>query len=179
GRDGRSLGARLRTMAVSPAVAGSGSGLIVLGAGSVPLANPRDLRPFVETAGSGEARALANNRYSADIVAIGRPAVLDGLPDLSGDNALPRWLEKVAGFEVGDLRARWRLAVDLDSPLDVVLTGGAIDPSIDASLVCNRLGRIRAIAADRHAELVVTGRTSAATLRWLERRTASRTRALV
>src|SRR5262249_58250674 len=95
GRDGRSLGARLRTMAVSPAVAGSGSGLIVLGAGSVPLANPRDLRPFVETAGSGEARALANNRYSADIVAIGRPAVLDRLPDPPGGNGLPRWLEEV------------------------------------------------------------------------------------
>ena len=35
------------------------------------------------------------------------------------------------------------------------------------------------MAADARAELLVAGRTSASTLAWLERRTASRTRALV
>jgi len=178
-RGGRSLGALLRTIATSPAVAGSGNGLIVLGAGSLPLANRRDLRPFVEVAASGEPRALANNRYSADVVAIGRPAALRELPDLRSDNALPRWLEEVAGFGVDDLRSRWRLAVDLDSPLDVLLAGWVVDPSTEPSLVRDRLDRIRAVSTDRRAELVVTGRTSAATLRWLERETASRTRALV
>ena len=43
----------------------------------------------------------------------------------------------------------------------------------------DRIGRLRAVAANRRAELVVAGRTSASTLRWLERHTASRTRALV
>ena len=38
---------------------------------------------------------------------------------------------------------------------------------------------IRAVAADRHAELLIAGRTSAATLAWFERHTASRTRAFV
>jgi hypothetical protein len=41
------------------------------------------------------------------------------------------------------------------------------------------LRAIAAVAADRRAEVVVTGRTSAATIRWLERKTAARTRAIV
>ena len=178
-RRGRSFGALLRTMGTAEAVAGRHRGLIVLGAGAVPLASARDLRRFLDVAGSGERWALANNRYSADVIAIGRPADLAAVPDLTGDNALPRWLEEVAGFHVEDLHPRWRLAVDLDSPLDVLLTGGTVDPSIDTAPVRDRLDRIRAVAADRRGELVVAGRTSAATLRWLERSTASRTRALI
>jgi len=178
-RDGRSLGALLRTMAPAPGAARGGTGLIVLGAGSIPLATGRDLRRFLGIAGSGERRALANNRYSADVVAIGQASVLADLPDLRADNALPRWLEEVAGFEVDDLRSRWRLAVDLDSPLDVLLTGGPLAAKIDTSAVRERLTRIRDVSRDRHAELVIAGRTSAATLRWLERSTSSRTRALI
>ena len=43
----------------------------------------------------------------------------------------------------------------------------------------SRIDEIRAVAADRHAELLIAGRTSSATLAWFERNTASRTRALV
>ena len=61
--------------------------------------------------------ALANDRFSADIVAIARA---DGLPEPSrifpGDNALPRWLSELAGYEVRDLKRRWRLGVDIDGP---------------------------------------------------------------
>jgi hypothetical protein len=178
-RRGRSLGAFLRSMVTTAPIAGTGRGLIVLGSGGLPLAKRRDLRPFLEAAGSGERRALANNSYSADIIAIGTPEVLADLPDLRADNALPRWLEEVAGLRLDDLRSRWRLAVDLDSPLDVLLVGAAIDPSIDTAVVRDRLDRVRAVSADRRREIVVAGRTSGATLRWLERSTQSRTRALV
>src|SRR6185436_19219865 len=41
------------------------------------------------------------------------------------------------------------------------------------------LETVRAVANDPSAELLVAGRTSSSTLRWLERATASRTRALV
>jgi hypothetical protein len=178
-RGGRAFGALLRTMSTARAVAGRNHGLIVLGAGALPLASARELRRFLDVACSGERRALANNRYSADVIAIGRPADLAGVPDLTEDNALPRWLEEVAGFEVEDLQSRWRLAVDLDSPLDVLLTAGTLDKSIDTAPVRDRLDRIRTVAGDHRGELVVAGRTSAATLRWLERATASRTRALI
>jgi hypothetical protein len=154
------------------------AGLVLLGSGSIPLATAVDVAAFVEVARSGARRALANNFYSADVVAIGQSAALGAVPDMPSDNALPRWLAEEAGFEVNDLRRRWRLAVDLDSPIDVLLTRGAV-PDVDTAPVTDRLGRLHALTAYPRAELVVAGRTSARTLRWLERNTASRTRMLV
>jgi hypothetical protein len=164
-------------------------GLILLGSGSIPLARATDLRAFVAAAASGERRALVNNRYSADIVAAGQTAPLAELPELPGDNALPRWLEEVAGYLVDDLRRRTRLAMDLDSPLDVALVASGqrsrraetaeapADGMFD--LVEARLAALRSVAGDRRAELLVSGRTSAGTLGWLERSTRARVRALV
>ena len=170
-----SFGARLRAE-----LAGVGDGgLVILGSGAIPLATVEDVRAFVEVAATGGRRALANNRYSADVVAIGDVEAVRSVPDLPGDNALPRWLDEVAGFAVADLRPRWHLAMDLDSPLDVVLTGGSLGESIDLAPVRAALEGVRAVSADRRAELVVAGRTSAATLAWLESSTAARVRALV
>jgi hypothetical protein len=179
--DGRSFGARLREIVADGTRAGDG--LVVLGSGSIPLARAADFEAFVARARSGERRALANNRYSADAIAIGNTDALRELPDLPGDNALPRWLEEVAGFVVHDLRSRTRLGMDLDSPLDVLLVDG---PSLrlgadlpEAELVTERLRWLATISGDRRAELLVAGRTSGRTLRWLERSTACRVRVLV
>ena len=156
------------------------SGLVVLGSGAIPLATRRDVEAFVDAAGSDASRALANNAYSADIVAIGRARALRSIPDLPADNALPRWLEEVAGYRVDDLRRRWRLSVDLDSPLDVLLSSPrAAAPEVDLAALRERLARVRAVAADRRGQLVVAGRTSGRTLQWLERRTAARTRSII
>jgi len=184
--DGIPFGARLRGLAAD-ALLGGASGLVVLGSGAIPLATVGDRRAFVTAASGPTPSARANNVYSADIVALSGRALLgrlQDLPDLPADNALPRWLAEVAGVPVSGLD-RWRLGIDLDSPLDVLLAGRAIDATrlrsagIDGSAVAERLGRIRAILADRRAELVVAGRTSAGTLRALERGSACRVRALV
>ena len=170
-----SFGALLRDL-----LAGVGDGgLVLLGSGAIPLATEDDARAFVGVAAAGGRRALANNRYSADVVAVGEVEAMRTVPNLPGDNALPRWLEEVAGFEVSDLRSRWHLAMDLDSPLDVLLTGGVLPDSIDSSAVRAAIEGVRAVAVDRRAELVVAGRTGAATLAWLEASTASRVRALI
>jgi hypothetical protein len=180
--DGAPFGARVRSL-VAEGIRPH-EGLVLLGSGSIPLAQRADLDAFLATAASGERRALVNNRYSADVVAVGQTSGLLDLPDLPGDNALPRWLDEVAGYEVDDLRRRTRLAMDLDSPLDVALIGGSgsVTPAAEPAmfdLVTSRLAAVRSVAADRRAELLVAGRTSAGTLRWLERSTASRVRALV
>ena len=172
--DGRPFGSRLRELVAETQ---AGAGLVVLGSGAIPLARAADLRAFLETAGSGERRALANSFYSADVLAIGDAANLAAVPDLPSDNALPRWLRDEAGYDVTDLRRRWRLAVDLDSPLDLLLVART-SPAVREA-VHDRIARIRVVTQDPRRELVVAGRTSASTLRWLERRTASRTRALV
>lgn len=179
--DGVPFAARIRALVGSLR---PGDGLVLLGSGSIPLARPGDLAAFVEVAASGERRALANNRYSADVIALGQAEALVDLPDLPGDNAVPRWLEEVAGFAVHDLRRRRGLAMDLDSPLDVVLVRRsrpslATEAPDDTAVVEGRLAALREVADDRRAELLIAGRTSAGTMAWLERSTACRVRALV
>ena len=174
--DGRTFGERLRELAAGLA---PGAGLVVLGSGAIPLARRQDLADLLEAAASGERRALANSFYSADVVAIGDAATLASVPDLPSDNALPRWLREQAGYRVDDLRRRWRLAMDLDSPLDMILIRRESDLHDGlVQLARDQLARIREVSRDHAAELLIAGRTSAGTLRWLEERTASRTRAL-
>jgi hypothetical protein len=177
--DDTPFGRRLREVA---AEAGDG-GLIVLGSGAIPLATSADRRAFVAAAAADSPGALANDRFSADVVAIARAArTLGDLPDIASDNVLPRWLAETAGIPVSDLRRRWRLAVDIDGPLELVLLGGAwagLLASPERVRVDATLQTVRAVAHDHRAELLVAGRTSSATLRWLEGGTTSRTRALV
>jgi hypothetical protein len=169
------LGARLRRLTT----AADTPGLVVLGSGAMALARPADYRAFVAAAASDLPCALANNRYSADAVAVAGAAVLRDLPDLPADNALPRWLEEVAGYRVDDLRRRPRLGFDLDSPADVVLAGGPVPAVAAASPFAAVLAAVRSVLADRRAELTVAGRTSSGTLAALERHAACRVRALI
>ncbi|MEX2012080.1 MAG: hypothetical protein WEF51_07600 [Chloroflexota bacterium] len=171
--DDTPFGARLRELVARDRPAG----LVVLGSGAIPLARKRDRRAFVDAARGDRRTALANNRYSADVLAVACAERLLELPDLPGDNALPRWLEEVAGYEVRDLRKRRRLQVDLDSPIDLVVAG--MDESGPLERAAGALAALAVVTADRRAEIVVAGRTSAATLRWLERNAAARTRAFV
>ncbi len=190
--DDTPFGARLRRLLgeLRPA------GLVVLGAGAIPLATPADRRALVVAASRDHPAALANHRYSADAIAIACAwEVLREVPDLPSDNALPRWLEESAGVPVRDLAARRRLAVDVDSPLDLLLIADAgslrgrwggrgptamrLPDDAAAALVRTRLAALRVLATDPSAELLITGRTSASDLRWLETRTRCRTRVLV
>jgi hypothetical protein len=164
-------------------------GLIVLGSGALPLATARDRQALVHAAAGPRGTALANNRFSADVTAIAGLPEMSSLPDRLPDNALPRWLDEVAGFEVRDLRSRWRLQADLDSPLDLVLLGGlrgagpAAAPhppeAVRAGPLAERLRAVGRVAADPAAELIVAGRVSSASLRWLEGAVRARTRALI
>lgn len=177
--DGRTFGSRLRELLAIGGAGGVG-GLVVLGSGSIPLATSADRRAFLEAAGADDRRALANDRFSADVVAIARADTLPEIPDLPGDNALPRWLSELAGYDVRDLKRRWRLGVDLDGPQDLVLIGAGDAPAgVDLEPLRVGLAAVRQVAEDRHAELLIAGRTSSTTLAWLERHTASRTRALI
>ena len=115
--DATPFGARLRDIVSS----GGGEGLFVLGSGPSrwrrPPTGARSWPPPGPTTG-GRWPTIGIRPTS---VAIARTATLPAIPDLPGDNALPRWLEEVAGYRVDDLRRRWRLGFDIDGPLDVVL----------------------------------------------------------
>ena len=170
---GAPFGTRLRRLAALDA----GAGFIVLGSGAVPLAGAPDRRALM-TAAEGTGHALTNNFYSGDVVAIPAKVSLGDLPELASDNGLPRWLEG-KGHEVRDLRSKWRLQVDFDSPLDVFIAGAAAADDPDLERVRAVLARLRATTSDPAAELVLAGRTSASTITWLEGATASRTRAFI
>jgi hypothetical protein len=160
-------------------------GLVVLGSGAIPLAGLADRRIFVNCASGHGPLAVTNNRFSSDILAVSDVTWLRGLPRAAtSDNALPRWLSEQVGIPVADLRARYRLGVDLDSPLDLILLEGPGDvldpgPHPEDRLVIDRLARIREVLADPRAELLIAGRTSAAALAWLERTARCRVRALI
>jgi hypothetical protein len=159
-------------------------GLIVLGSGALPLATAGDRRELVDAAAADHPVVLANNRYSADVVAIARArSLLAEVPaSMPSDNALPRWLEEVAGAPVDDRRGRWQLGVDIDGPLDLVLLGGHWATMLGADVIApvqETLLGVRAVVEDPRAELIIAGRLSAANLGWLEAHTASRTRAFV
>jgi len=155
------------------------AGVVVLGSGAVPLATTADRRAFVETAAADTLVALANNRFSSDIVAVASAERLLELPDLPSDNALPRWLEEIGGYRVDDLRRRWRLAFDIDGPLELLLLGREPASAPELARVREHVGAVAAVAADRRRELLLAGRVSTATLRWLETRVEARVRALV
>ena len=168
-------------------------GLVVLGGGSIPLATSADLAALLAAAAADRPGALANNAFSADVVAIAcaRAALRDLPPALDADNALPRWLAEVAGVPVRDLRERRHLAVDVDSPLDLLLIEDAILPGDDAAAtvpmpsaeaaapIRTRLAALRALARDPAAELLIAGRTSARDIGTVERGSRARTRVLI
>jgi CTP:molybdopterin cytidylyltransferase MocA len=163
----------------------SKGGLIVLSSGSVPLLKLADVQRLVKAASSRKRAALTNNRYSSDIIAVARAAVLRQLPDLPSDNALPRWLEEHAGYDVTELPGRDRLALDIDTPLDVALValasgapGWLARAAGEAGWAVPRHDPLRTLAADPHGELLVFGRSSSRTLRWMERNVRCRVRFL-
>ena len=160
------------------------SGLVLLGAGAVPLLRPDDAQRLVAVARSIGPAGLTNNRHSSDVLAVSDAALLRGLDGELTDNALPRRLGE-RGVTITELPGRDRLALDLDSPLDLTLLALVPacprvlrDMATAADLRIPRLAEIRAVAADPRAELLVFGRSSSRTLAWLERGTACRVRFL-
>lgn len=158
---------------------------VVMGDGAVPRLRVTDVARLVAAARAGGRTALTNNRYSSDICAIADASALLRLAPLPSDNALPRWLEEIAGFDVGELHGRDRLGLDIDSPLDLALLALATGaPESLRALAAReevrvpRLEELRAVAADPRRELLVFGRSSSRALAWLERHVRCRVRFL-
>jgi CTP:molybdopterin cytidylyltransferase MocA len=158
-------------------------GVVVLGSGAVPLLRRGDAARLIEAAGRDGRHALTNNLFSSDVCAVSAAWALADLPSLPTDNVLPRWLEEVAGYRVRELRGRERLAIDLDTPLDLALLGLASPVPAEIRAMARdiqvpRREALRELAADPHRELLVMGRSSARTLHWLERHVRCRVRFL-
>ena len=141
-----------------------------------PISAPSWLPPAAD-----DRRALANNRYSADIVAIAcATEVSRACPTCRPTTCCragwprPRATTSTTCAALA-ARGRHRRAARRGARR----RRGWRPTTIDLGPVLERIAGVRAMAADPRRELLVAGRTSAATLAWLERTTASRTRALI
>lgn len=159
--------------------------LVVMGSGAVARLALGDARALVAAAGGAGRRATTNNRYSSDVCALSQAGELRRLPPLPSDNALPRWLEECAGFAVHELGGRERLALDVDTPLDLAILALApraprllVQLAADSHVVVPRLAELRDLAGDPRRELLVFGRSGSRSLQWLERTVRCRVRFL-
>ena len=151
--DGRSFGARLRRLA-RRAAARRGPRRARLGLDRCcPAAH---LRAFVATAGAGERQAVTNNVYSADVAALGGAAILASVPDLPSDNAPAALARREAAVAV-DVRPSMTPRLDLDSPLDLELSGaptpGALAGlGIDGAPPCRAAEAFDELTASRQSQ---------------------------
>ena len=182
--DRRPRSLRLEDRLDELAAAYRGRGLVLLGAGSVPRLTTADASRLIGIAAGGGRRAATNNRASSDIIAVSDAHLLAGLVGADSDNVLPRRLAG-RGVQVIELPGRERLALDLDTPLDIALASLARETpravrglARERGLAVPRIEPLRALSADPRRELLVFGRSSARTLAWLERHTACRVRFL-
>lgn len=158
-----------------------------LGAGSGPLLRAADFEALLAPlAGDGASNAcVTNNRFSSDLFALVEPARLADLdPAPRSDNAIPRRLREEHGFEVVELPRTLETQFNLDTPSDALALAlsGRAGPRLTAALADapgrERMQRAAREFVDRTSEVLVAGRVSSRTWRYLETETACRIRLL-
>ncbi|MQC19341.1 MAG: hypothetical protein DWG83_02055, partial [Chloroflexi bacterium] len=158
------------------------------GGGSAPLLEPADFARIAEALRGDSAAGICvtNNRYSSDLFgldSIGRLAALDPLP--TDDNAIPRRLHEEQGVEVIELPRTLATQFNIDTPSDSLALaisgrgGPRLQAALDDPMADHARARMEAGARefiDRTSEVLVAGRVSARTWRYLEAETACRIR---
>ena len=148
-------------------------------AGSLALVDDEFLATLLAPEHGG---VVANNRFSADAFAVrgDLERAIGVLENAPSDNAAVRILGE-AGFAITDLSQRPWASADADTPQDLALlelAGVAAAADADRPAL-PRFDALQAVVTDRGGELVVAGRVSVATARYLETETACRVRLLI
>ena len=159
---------------------------VYAGAGAGPLLDADELEALADGIAADASICVTNNFYSADLFAL-RPAGLLGQvePWPPADNGVPRSLKEQFGIETRELPRTTATQLNLDSPIDLlaIAIAGAGGPRLRALLDewapdTTRLAEAARCFTDRHAEVLIAGRASARSWRYLERETACRVRML-
>ena len=156
---------------------------VYVGAGGVPLLRGSDLAAIARRLADGEDLVIANNYFSADLVALTPGSALERIDLPATDNFLPRVLHDQAGLTSEPLPRSSATQFNIDSPADLAilkLAGGA-GPNLsrfldgfEADLEPYR--RLMTCVVDPKAELLVAGRVGSQSWSYLERETACRVR---
>ena len=156
---------------------------VYAGAGGVPLLRGSDLAAIAQRLAGAKQLVIANNYFSADLVAFTPGAALERVDLPATDNFLPRLLHDQAGLASEPLPRSSATQFNIDSPADLAilkLAGGA-GPNLTRFLEGFEARRepyqrlMRALV-DTEAELLVAGRVGSQAWSYLERESACRVR---
>ncbi len=156
---------------------------VYVGAGGVPLLRGPDLAAIAHRLAQGEELIIANNYFSADLVAFTPGDAIARIDLLATDNFLPRLLHDQAGLTSEPLPRSSATQFNIDSPADLAmlkLCGGAgprLTKFLDAfEARTEQYRELMKYVVDPKAEVLVAGRVGSQTWSYLERETACRVR---
>jgi hypothetical protein len=156
---------------------------VYVGAGGVPLLRGSDLAAVARHLAESENVVIANNYFSADLVAFTPGDALQRIELPASDNFLARLLHDQTGLESQPLPRSSATQFNLDSPADLAilkLAGGAgprltrfvAQLDLDVEPYRRLLGHL----VDPTAEVLLAGRVGSQVWSYLERETACRLR---
>lgn len=156
-----------------------------VGGGSVPLLSAEELAGIARQLAASESIVIANNYFSADLVAFAPAAAIDRIELPPSDNDLARRLHQQAGLPVESLPRTPATLFDIDTPTDLMILGlhPGVGPNTRAYLDGLKLDDSLLRAAteffpDRYAQIVVAGRAGSYLWAHLEKHTVCRVRFL-
>ena len=156
---------------------------VYVGAGGVPLMRGSDLAAVARHAGEADGVVIANNYFSADLVAFAPGSAIERVELPPSDNFLPRLLHDQAGLESSPLPRNSATQFNIDSPGDLALlkVAGGAGPRLaryvetfEADLEPYR--RLMLALVDPKAEVLLAGRVGSQVWSHFERETACRMR---
>ncbi len=156
---------------------------VYVGAGGVPLLRGSDLAAIARHLSTAVGVVIANNYFSADLVAFTPGDALERIDLPAGDNLLPRLLHDQAGLESQPLPRSSATQFNIDSPADLAmlkLAGGA-GPLLTSHLAgfqarLEPYRRLMACLVDPAAEVLLAGRVGSQVWPLLEHESACRLR---
>ena len=156
-----------------------------MGGAAAPLLPASDLASIAGAMLASDRLLITNNFYSSDFVAFGPTSVLGQYPPPDNDNELAWLLGEQAGLPIRELPRSGATQFDVDTPVDLITlaahpgagphTRAYLD---DLDLPTSMLDEALPLMLDRDATILVAGRVSSATWRYVERETACSTRVL-
>jgi hypothetical protein len=157
--------------------------VVYFSGGSVPLLPAQEFVGIAQELGRGAGKVVANNYYSADLVAFSPADALRRIDLPLIDNPLAVLLAERAGLAVHMLPRSVASQFDIDSPADLAILTlvGGVGPRLQALLDDWRLDvslyrRILPLLVSRSAQVLVAGRSSSSVWQYLEQKTACRVR---
>jgi hypothetical protein len=169
--------------------------VVYVGGGSIPLASAQTLAQMA-LAVSGEPCVVANNLYSADVIAFNPTSALDRVELPAADNDLAWLLHYRAGLPFAAVPRTLDTQLDLDTPTDLATLWWSSQLSPLKEQVGSHLAALLArvpqelprlsqdverayeVMATRHAEVLVAGRVSSWVWRRLETNLPCQTRVI-